>query len=138
MTNPLDHVDQLAVWLKDAGLARLELRGPTGSLRLLSDGASVLVVESGAPSVWVPTVTVGASSPGIFLDRHPLHERTIAPLGVDIGAGEPLGFLQVGPLLMAVQAPQAGTVIDVPVVHGTVVGYGAPLFVLQPMEGGTR
>ena len=137
MNNPLDHVDQLGGWLRDAGLAQLELRGPTGSLSLVSDGASVQVIEDEALAAGVPSTTVRAASPGIFLDRHPLHERTLAPVGVDVGAGEPLGFLQVGPLLMAVSAPQPGVVTDVLVTHGTVVGYGAPLFALQPLEGET-
>jgi len=138
MSNPLDHVDQLGTWLKGADLALLELRGPGANLRLVNDGASVRVVEGEEPkSVDAPTITVGASSPGIFLDRHPLHDRAIAAVAADVRAGEPLGFLQVGPLLLAVPAPRAGMVTDVLAAHGTIVGYGAPLFVLQPIEGQT-
>ncbi|MCG2626738.1 hypothetical protein L6654_08895 [Bradyrhizobium sp. WYCCWR 13023] len=135
MSNPLDHVDQLGAWLKDANLALLELRGPSATLRLVNDGASVRVVEGEeSPSVDAPSMTVRAPSPGIFLDRHPLHERAIA-LVADVRAGDPLGFLQIGPLLLAVPAPRAGTLTDVLVAHGTIVGYGTPLFVLQPIEG---
>jgi acetyl-CoA carboxylase biotin carboxyl carrier protein len=138
MSNPLDHVAQLSAWLKDADLALLELRGPGANLRLVNDGASVRVIEGEESlSVDATSMTVRAPSPGIFLDRHPLHARAIAFVAADVRAGEPLGFLQVGPLLMAVPAPRAGTVTDVLAAHGTIVGYGAPLLVLQPIEGET-
>ncbi|MGY4503975.1 acetyl-CoA carboxylase biotin carboxyl carrier protein [Bradyrhizobium sp. GM24.11] len=136
MSNPLDHVAQLSAWLKDADLALLELRGPSANLRLVNDSASVRVVEGEeSPSVDATSMTVRAPSPGIFLDRHPLSERAIALVAADVPAGEPLGFLQVGPLLMAVPAPRTGTVTDVLAAHRTIVGYGTPLFVLRPIEG---
>jgi acetyl-CoA carboxylase biotin carboxyl carrier protein len=135
MSNPLDHVDQLSVWLRDAGLALLELRSPSATLRLVNDGASVRVIEGEEiPSVDAPSITVRAPSPGIFLDRHPLHQHAIA-LDADVRAGEPLGFLQIGPLLLPVPAPRAGGVTHVLIEHGTVVGYGEPLFLLRPIEG---
>ncbi|MEZ2143305.1 biotin/lipoyl-containing protein [Bradyrhizobium sp. DN5] len=136
MSNPLDHVDQLSVWLKHADLALLELRGPSATLRLVNDGASVRVV-AGDESLFVdaPSVTVRAASPGIFLDRHPLHEHAIALTDANVRAGDPLGILQIGPLLLPVPAPRAGMVTDVLIAHGTVVGYGAPLFVLRPIKG---
>ncbi|SFP78488.1 hypothetical protein SAMN05216330_110107 [Bradyrhizobium sp. Ghvi] len=138
MSSPLDHVDQLSVWLKDAGLALLELRGPSATLRLVNDGASVHVVEGKeSVSADAPSMTVRAPSPGIFLDRHPLHERAIVLIDANVRADDPLGFLQIGPLVLAVPAPRAGTVTDVLVAHGTIVGYGASLFVLDPLEGET-
>lgn len=136
MSNPLDHVDRLSAWLKDANLALLELRGPNATLRLVNDGASVRVVKGErSPRVAAPSITVRAPSPGIFLDRHPLHGRAIALVAADVRAGDPLGFLRIGPLLVAVPAPRAGTLTDVLVAHGTIVGYGTPLFTLQPIEG---
>jgi len=136
MTNPLDHVEQLGAWLRDTDIALLELRGPPGTLRLLSDGTSVRVVDADEPSAAAaPTIAVRALSPGVFLDRHPLHVQPIASIGADVRAGEPLGFLQIGPLLMAVPAPCAGTLVDVHAAHGATVGYGEPLFELLPIEG---
>ncbi|QOZ52479.1 acetyl-CoA carboxylase [Bradyrhizobium sp. CCBAU 53338] len=136
MSNPVDHVDQLSAWLKDANLALLELRGPSATLRLVNDGASVRVIQGEeSPPVAAPSMTVRAPSPGIFLDRHPLHERAIALIAADVRAGDPLGFLQIGSLLLAVPAPRAGMLTDVLVAYGTIVGYGTPLFVLQPFEG---
>ncbi|WP_370100217.1 biotin/lipoyl-containing protein [Bradyrhizobium yuanmingense] len=128
----------MSAWLKDADLGLLELRGPNATLRLVNDGASVRVLDGEEiASVDEPSITVRAPSPGIFLDRHPLHERAIALVAADVRAGDPLGFLQIGPLLLAVPAPRAGTLTDVLVAHGTIVGYGTPLFALQPIEGET-
>ncbi|MBB4258057.1 acetyl-CoA carboxylase biotin carboxyl carrier protein subunit [Bradyrhizobium sp. CIR3A] len=136
MSNPLDHVDQLSVWLKDAGIVLLEMRGPSATFRLVNDGASVRVVAGEeSPSVDAPSMTVRAQSPGIFLDRHPFHEHAIALTDSNVRAGEPLGFLQIGPLLLAVPAPRSGTVTDMLIDYGTIVGYGTPLFLLRPIEG---
>jgi acetyl-CoA carboxylase biotin carboxyl carrier protein len=136
MSNPLDHIDELSAWLKDAGLALLELRSPSATLRLVNDGASVRVIEDEEiQSVDAPSSTVRAPSPGIFLDRHPLHEHAIALTDRNVRAGEPLGFLQIGPLLLSVPAPRSGMVTDVLIAHGTVVGYGEPLYLLRPTEG---
>jgi acetyl-CoA carboxylase biotin carboxyl carrier protein len=138
MTNPLDHIEELTAWLAATDIGLLELSGPLGAVRLLNDGVSVHVADGAAP---IPTDAriVGVRSPsvGVFLDRHPLHERAIATIGAAVQAGEPLGFLRVGPLLTPVLAPQAGTVSEVLVEHSTVVGYGTPLFELQPIGGGT-
>ena len=139
MTNPLDHVGQLCEWLGATDIAVLELCGPSGTLRLSNDGSSVRVhnIDESTPAS-PHEIAVGAPSPGIFLDRHPLHERAMAAVGAHFQAGEPLGFLQVGPLLTPVASPQAGTVVEVLVEHGTVVGYGEPLFQLQSSEGVVR
>ena len=80
MRNPLDHVDELCAWLAATDIGLLELIGPTGTLRLLHDGASVEIQD------------------------------------VD-----------------ETDAAQRGTVTDVLVERGKVVGFGTPLFELQPI-----
>jgi acetyl-CoA carboxylase biotin carboxyl carrier protein len=136
MRHLLDRVDELCAWLAATDIGLLELKGPAGTLRLLHDGSSVIVQDVDGPETTrshADAVVVRAPSVGIFLDEHPLCERAVAPIGAEIVAGAPLGFLQVGSLLTPVSAPQAGTVIDVLVKHGSVVGYGTPLFELQPI-----
>jgi acetyl-CoA carboxylase biotin carboxyl carrier protein len=137
MTNPLDHINQLSAWLADSDIGLLELRGPTGAVRLLNSGSSVHIHTADGPESrprHAPTIAVRASSPGVFLDRHPLHERAIVSIGNEVRAGELIGFLQVGPLLMPVLAPQAGTMTEVFVERAKIVGYGEPLFELQVTE----
>jgi acetyl-CoA carboxylase biotin carboxyl carrier protein len=136
MRNPLDHVDELCAWLAATDIGLLELKGPTGSLRLRHDGASVTIEDVDEPNAARPragTLVVRAPSVGVFLDHHPLCERSAAPIGAEVAVDAPLGFLQIGSLLMPVCTPQAGTLTDVLVEHGKVVGYGTPLFELQPI-----
>jgi acetyl-CoA carboxylase biotin carboxyl carrier protein len=138
MTNPLDHIEKLCDWFRATNIGLLELNGPTGTLRLFNAGSSVQIERVDGPeptSMGTPTMAIRAPSPGILLDHHPLHERAIACVGDDVQAGELLGFLQVGPLLTPVPALEAGRVSGVFVEHGTIVGYGTPLFELQLIEG---
>jgi acetyl-CoA carboxylase biotin carboxyl carrier protein len=135
MADAFDHVDQLCAWLASTDIGLLELKSQTQSLRLLHEGTAVAVqTGDGADAMrqQQPALVVRASAPGAFLCRHPLRERAIVAIGEEFHAGEPIGFLQVGPLLLPVLAPLAGTVTDVLARHGTIVGYGAPLFELQP------
>jgi acetyl-CoA carboxylase biotin carboxyl carrier protein len=136
MRHLLDHADELCAWLAATDIGLLELTGPIGTLRLLHDGSSVKIQDvdaTGAIRSRADALVVRAPAVGIFLDHHPLCERALAPVGSEIVADAPLGLLQVGPLLTPVSAPQAGTVTDVFVEHGKVVGYGTPLFALQPI-----
>jgi len=134
MRNPLDHVDELCAWLAATDIGLLELKGPTGTLRLLHDGSSVTIQAAPeAAQSHAGALVVRARAVGIFLDHHPLCERAVAPIGAEVVADAPLGFLQVGCLLTSVSAPQRGMVTDVLVEHGKVVGYGTPLFELQPI-----
>ena len=133
MPDALDHVDQLCAWLARADIKLLELKSPMRTLRLLHNGTSVAVgTIEGAEEPDQPALVVRAPAPGVFLRQHPLRERAIAAIGDEIVADAPLGFLQIGPLLLPVPAPLTGTVTDVLARHGSVVGYGTLLFELQP------
>lgn len=136
MRNPLDHLDELCSWLAATDIGLLELKGPTGTLRLLHEGSSVEIQNVDATETTrpcTPALVVRAPAVGIFLDHHPLCERAVVPIGAEVVADAPLGFLQVGSLLTPVSAPQRGTLTDVLVEHGKVVGFGTPLFELQPI-----
>ena len=83
MRNPLDHVDELCAWLAATNIGLLELKGPTGTLRLLHDGSSVKIQDVDGPEATRPhasALVVRALSVGIFLDHHPLCERAVAPI----------------------------------------------------------
>lgn len=136
MSSALDHVDRLCARLAETNIGLLELKSPTTTLRLVQDGAAAAIQSLDAAEATrprQPALVVRAPGPGIFLDRHPLREDATAPVGAEIVAEAPLGFLQVGPLLMPVLAPLTATATDVLVRPGTVVGYGTPLFNLQPI-----
>jgi len=136
-----DQLQQIAQWLAATDIELLELRGPEQSLRLRNDGGAVdAAIPGGAapsdagavsPLHDVPnSVTVSATSVGVFLHRHPLRDDALAEPGTPVQAAQALGLLRIGPLLMPVGAPAAGTVLELLASHGTTVGYGTPLVTL--------
>jgi acetyl-CoA carboxylase biotin carboxyl carrier protein len=135
-----DQLETLSAWMAEAGIDELELAGPNFRLRLNGNGPQVNddlagdrqndVVPAQRPSGNV----VVASTAGLFLHRHPLHETALAPEGIPVRAGQALGLLRIGPLLVPVIAPRDGIVGAMLVTHETVVGFGTGLVELHPYE----
>ncbi|MCA0244123.1 MAG: acetyl-CoA carboxylase biotin carboxyl carrier protein subunit [Proteobacteria bacterium] len=148
-----DDIARLAGWLRDSGIGLLELRGPGTALRL-RQGAGGITAETIAPAELeahaqahdeahaephaeaqpeAPLI-VSAPSVGVFLHRHPLRADDLAAPGTAVAAGQVLGLLQIGPLLLPVAAPAAALLQDRLAPHGAAVGYGTPLAALQPID----
>ena len=127
----IDPLQQLSAWLAATDIAMLELRGPDSHVRLRRDGAHVIEVAAPAmvdtPSAQAPRLTVAAGSVGVFLHGHPLHATPLAAPGASVRAGQPLGLLQIGSLLLPVTAPKDATVIGARVAQGETVGFATPL-----------
>lgn len=128
----------MAAWLAGTEIGLLELRTPNGSVRLSRNGSVADEIvqpdepardEAIAPDP-APTVATAASV-GVFLHAHPLHDAPAVRPGDRVAAGQALGLLQVGPLLLPVEAPAAGQLTQVRVETGGTVGYGTPLFELR-------
>lgn len=126
----LEQLKQLAAWLADTDIGLLELRTPTGTVRLGRDGAAAREIEEPTPDPARSIAT--ASSVGVFLHAHPQGEAPIVRIGERVLAGQEVGLLQVGPLLLPVNAPIAGRVSAVCSDSGCIVGYGAALVELFP------
>jgi acetyl-CoA carboxylase biotin carboxyl carrier protein len=125
-------VQQLSAWLAVTDIDLLELRGPGEHLCLRRDGARVEVVpnaftQDGPGSCAAAT----AASPGVFLHSHPLRGEPLATPGAVARAGQVLGLLQIGALLLPVTAPAEGVVHAMLVAHGATLGYGTPLVELR-------
>jgi acetyl-CoA carboxylase biotin carboxyl carrier protein len=133
-----EQLRQMAAWLAGTDIGLLELRTPHGTVRLGRNGspaAEVVQLNEPTPDEGIapgpaPTV-VTASSVGAFLHAHPLHDAPVVRAGERVAAGQDLGLLQIGPLLLPVDAPVAGRVTLVHVETGRTVGYGTPLFELR-------
>jgi len=117
-----DQLQQIAQWLAATDIELLELRGPEQSLRLRNDG--------GAVDAAIPGGAAPSDAGAVFLHRHPLRDDALAEPGTPVQAAQALGLLRIGPLLMPVGAPAAGTVLELLASHGTTVGYGTPLVTL--------
>jgi len=135
---PLPHVGQISAWFAGTDIALLELRGPGGSLTLRQHHGSITadLDENASCTAMPPAVldVVTAASVGVFLHRHPLHEAPLVRVGERMQAGRTLGLLRIGALLLPVAAPRSGIVAGVLVAHDTMVGFGARLFELLPLQ----
>lgn len=125
-----DDIPRIAAWLAATDIGVLELRGPGTALRLRQSDGDVAVEEVAEAAE--PALVVPAPSVGVFLYRHPLRTDDLAPPGSAVIAGQVLGLLQTGPLLLPVTVPADAVVQDLLVAHGTPVGYGTPLVALLP------
>lgn len=136
-------LQQLAAWLAGTDIGLLELSTPQGQVRLRRDGAAPenYVLEelrghAGAPvsaaAAAASPAHVVALSVGIFLHYHPLRGTPLAPPGAEVQAGQTVGLLQIGVLLLPVAAPRAGVVAVLREAHGSLVGYGTALVELHP------
>ena len=67
----------------------------------------------------------------MFRAAHPAQDVPLAQAGRRVAAGEAVGLVQVGPLLVHVAAPASGVVGEVLAAEGVTVGYGTPLLRLQ-------
>ncbi|HSV53215.1 MAG TPA: biotin/lipoyl-containing protein [Burkholderiaceae bacterium] len=123
---------QLAQWLAGTDIGLLELRTPQAHIRLrrtdgpdgpFFDESVSAEAETGPP----PIPAAVAPSVGVFLHHHPLREAALAAPGASVQAGQVVGLVQVGALLLPVLAPQGGVVAAMAAAHGSVVGYGAKL-----------
>lgn len=129
----IDEIRQLSTWLEATDIEMLELLGPGERLCLRRNGTRVEIVPDGAPRTAAPRAVVTAGSVGVFLHGHPLRGEALAPLGTLVRAGQAVGLLQIGSLLLPVAASQDGTVAAVLAEPGAAVGYGTPLIELQPL-----
>lgn len=129
----LHEVRQLSAWLEATDIDMLELQGPGERLCLRRNGNRIEVAADDAQEPAGPLTVVEATSVGVFLHEHPQRGESLANPGTRVRAGQVLGLLQIGALLLPVTAPHDGTVETMLVAPGTAVGYGTPLIELRPL-----
>jgi acetyl-CoA carboxylase biotin carboxyl carrier protein len=124
--SPADQVRQFSALLAGTDIAQLELRTAQGVLVVRRDGGAVAT----PPEMPAATHAVVAPNLGIFLHQHPLHDAPLARAGQSVRAGEIVGFLRIGALLLGVSAAHDGVIAEVTAAHGAIVGYGAPVMLM--------
>ncbi|NVM87037.1 acetyl-CoA carboxylase biotin carboxyl carrier protein [Variovorax sp. SG517] len=127
----MQDVSRLVAWLAGTDIGLLELRTPEGTLRLARQGDEI--VELPQDEEEIEPVPIKAPSLGVFLHGRPLATAPLARTGARVEAGQALGLLKIGPLLLPVTAPRAGVVDGIHVADGVAVGYGTPLLDLHPL-----
>jgi len=134
-----EQLKQLAAWLAGTDIGLLELRTPSGTVRLGRGDAAVGEVvppdgdlaQDQATEPDPARSVATASSVGVFLHAHPLAQAPIVRIGERVSTGQELGLLRIGLLLLPVNAPVSGRVSAVSVDNGSTVGYGASLVELR-------
>jgi acetyl-CoA carboxylase biotin carboxyl carrier protein len=139
---PFDHIEQFSAWLAEAGIDRLELSGPDGRLCLESAApdengpadADAAIQAAAAEIDGQPGFAVRALGAGILLHRHPMRETPLAPYGARIRAGQTVALLQIGVLLLPVDAFRDGTVTSLLADDGALVGFGTEIIELSATQ----
>lgn len=124
---------RFAAWLADTDIGLFELRTPQGTLRLGRQGDDIVELPAEVAEAETAPLSVHARSVGVFLHNHPLAAAPLGRIGERVDAGQTIGLLKIGPLLLPVAAPQAGIVGGVHAADGLAVGYGTPLVDLHPL-----
>lgn len=127
-----ERIRMLTDLLEGTSIGLLELTTPEETVRLRRDREAgpqpASPVQSDTERADAPgPLTVKAPSVGVFRHAHPMHGEALARPGQDVRAGEAVGLMEVGTLLVHVTVPRDGVVLDVLAEDGEVVGYGAPL-----------
>ncbi len=129
-------VRDIAAALADTDIDSLEIEGHGVRLRLRRPAGGPLPAPSSEPSVAdgsTALMPVHAVAPmaGVFRHGHALQPAAMAQAGATVRAGQAVGLVEVGLLLLPVLAPCAGTVLALAAEDGARVGYGDPLVVLR-------
>jgi acetyl-CoA carboxylase biotin carboxyl carrier protein len=123
-----DRIRQLHDLLDGTDIEFLEMRTPQETIRLRRDIAAVPVPPLPEP------LTIVAPVAGVFLHRHPSQDTPLLRPGQAVQAGDVVGLVRIGALLMHLAAPRAGVIVDITAEDGSTVGYGAALLRLAPRE----
>jgi acetyl-CoA carboxylase biotin carboxyl carrier protein len=67
----------------------------------------------------------------VFVASHPMRDTPFAAVGAAVKAGDLLGLLKIGHLLVPVAAPVQGIVARVVAADGCMQGFGSPLVELR-------
>ncbi|GLR83530.1 acetyl-CoA carboxylase biotin carboxyl carrier protein [Bradyrhizobium iriomotense] len=121
---PFQHVDELSSWLAEAGIDYLELSGPDRQLRLGRAVEPELLVKT---TDGANAVTVKAPMVGTLLHSHPMRRVPLAACGSLVRAGQTVALLQVGAMLVPIDAPCDGIVVELLAEEGVLVGFGAAI-----------
>ncbi len=122
MSTITDQIRELSSLLEGTDIELLELERGSDIIRLRRNTSGQIAVPLASATFDIP-----APSVGIFRRTHPLRTAPLVEPGQTVMAGDPVGLLQIGALLVHVVAPKDGTMLDVLAEDGAAVGYGTAL-----------
>lgn len=131
---------EIALWLENAGVGSIEFETEDGRLVRIVAGEGTSSYDAGKERrISVPLRPLGerpAKAPfvGHFLPVHPARDAAEVAIGAFVFPGQIIGFVRVGPLIMPVQAEEAGTLDGCVIEPGDLVGYGDTVFLIEPAQ----
>lgn len=126
----INEIRQISQKMQDSGLENIEISGRDFSLRLRYVNNPLSSLTAGHKQA--APVAIRAIKKGQFWTTHPLQEAATWPCGARVEAGDCLGFLQTGDLLLPVRSPQAAEIVTAAARHGQRVDFGDPLYAIKP------
>lgn len=84
------------------------------------------------PTIAEGLVALRAPMLGTFYRAPSPAEPPFVEVGARVAAGDPVGLVEVMKLFNTVNAPVAGTVVEIPAANGALVEYDEVLFVIRP------
>jgi biotin carboxyl carrier protein len=129
-------IASLAAALDAAGVDGIEIEQRARNVRIVVERRTSRIAPQIAASqqshAAIRPSTVAAPMAGIFADRHPAAVAPALAVLADVALGDTLGFIRVGPMLLPVKASATGILTGVLAGVGRLVGYGDPLFEIEP------
>jgi biotin carboxyl carrier protein len=126
----------LAAALQAAGIDGIEINQPGRKLRIVAGrdapGAAPLVQIVQTTSRAAQSDKVTAPMAGVFGSHHPASSAPPSEPPLEVAAGDTLGFIRIGSILLPVKAVKPGVLTRRVAEDGSVVGYGDPLFEFEP------
>ncbi|KAB7896654.1 hypothetical protein GA565_12070 [Rouxiella sp. S1S-2] len=126
----INEIRKIAQKMQASGLGKIEISGKNFSLRLHCANKDELFT---APRT-KQGLDIKAIQQGRFWNRHPLQQKAAIEQGNKVNAGDCLGFLQTGDLLLPIRSPRDGEIICLAVNNGDRVGRGRKLYTLLPSD----
>jgi len=129
-------IASLAAALEAAGVDGIEVEQRGRKVRIVVEqevpGTAWRVKALHTPSRTVQPGKVAAPMAGVFCSDHPASSALSLALPLEVAAGEPLGFIRIGPILLPVKAETPGVLTRRIAEDGALVGYGDILFEFEP------
>ena len=131
-------ISTLTGWLESSGARELEIATPDGVVLKITLDAGVRTAAMAEPMRAIPTArpegrAVKAPIAGLFRDRHPATEtEPLASEGRALEAGAVAGFVEIGPILLPMTVPDAGTVGEIHAHADELIGYGDTVLTMEP------
>ncbi|MGY5776132.1 acetyl-CoA carboxylase [Rhizobium sp. LEGMi135b] len=127
----------LADALTAAGVDGLEISRPGGNLRIVvskAGGAQISRTGKAQPEPATSVTVVKAPMAGHFYPLHPSDSNGAERLPRTVSGQDVIGFIRIGSVLLPIPAGRSGLLARRSVESETLVGFGDPLFEIEPLS----